>query len=556
VSLGRPPGPGRQQAGAQVEPPKTVSARGFKGLNLTDTRLNIDDDELAWQENALVLGRAVSAVPLYRGDPGKPLSSSLVKESFGCSLTYGENTSPHPVEILVFEDGSAWMRDRYLDGAVDRQIAGPGTFSASPLATAIAMWQDGPVLFQDEGVGYLSYNGSTLTLINGTKKGRALAVFEGHVWLKTGPRAFDWTAPNTYNDFTPANGAGTEKITDEAFEGEIEGFHSTVEQLWVFSATSIDAIGNVATNLGITTFATTNAVGTLGTKFRGSIGSYFRALVFFTGYSLHALLGVTPQKLSAKLDRLLHHLSPAVEAGPRVGVQKLQGKEVLVFLFQFQDARTQTVRSLLVCLDEGRAFLAGTPDLADGRVVDLLTLVVNGSPEVYGVDTNGRSYRIFARPGDAGQGTMTVSTKLFDMGTPLQGSQFYRVGVDLSADPPDVAAGGSVTLIPLTVTLVSERRAVVQPDQFVRFAPLVDAPLDHRFALYRTNADMAGQRIGVSVALPAKYPVTIEAIHFEAAASGEWEPTQPAIRRALFYNNSQIRAHFVNHAGDPVFWVN
>src|SRR2546425_11688073 len=134
--------------------PQTETARGGKGLNLSDTRLTIDDDELAWLENAMLVGRGLQSVPLYAGPTGVALhAGSLIKESYGCALTYGANTIPHPVTIAVFEDGSAWMRDHYLDGALDTQIAGAGTFSSSPSRTAITIWQDGPVLFQDDTAG-------------------------------------------------------------------------------------------------------------------------------------------------------------------------------------------------------------------------------------------------------------------------------------------------------------------------------------------------------------------------------------------------------------------
>jgi hypothetical protein len=181
---------------------------------------------------------------------------------------------------------------------------------------------------------------------------------------------------------------------------------------------------------------------------------------------------------------------------------------------------------------------------------------VQNAPEVYGVDTLGRSYRIFARPEDAGQGTLTLSTKLFDLGRPVEGSTAIRVGVDLSIDAPNVQGAVPATLVPLTVTLVSEQQALALPQQFVRFAPLHDSPLDQRFALYRHDAPMTGERLGVTVQIPAKYHTAVEAIHLEAAPTGAWRTVQPTIRRALFYNSTTERVHFVNAGGDPVFWVN
>ena len=140
--------------------------------------MSIDDDDLAWIENGMLVGRSVQAVPLYNGPAGTSLNNALVKVSGGFFLTYGANTAPHPVTIAVFEDGSAWMRDHDLDGAVDTQIVGPGKFSASPKKTRITIWRDGPILFMDETAGYCTWDGTAFTVVDAAKTGGVLAVFE------------------------------------------------------------------------------------------------------------------------------------------------------------------------------------------------------------------------------------------------------------------------------------------------------------------------------------------------------------------------------------------
>jgi hypothetical protein len=337
VALAGDPRQGRERPRGP-EPPKTQTQRAWKGLNVTDSRLTLDEDELYRCENGMPLGRGIAPTPIYNGPRGVPIhTGSLIKESLGASLTYGGHTVPHPVSLHVFEDGSAWMRDHYLDGALDSMVAPVGTFSASPLGTAITIWQDGPILFLDEQAGYLSWDGTTLTVIDAAKKGKALAVFSGYVFLLLAPRSFTFTAPNTFNDFAAIHGAGSFKITDDAFEGAVQRLISTVSQLWIIGVEAIDALGNIATSSGITTFAVTNAVTTVGSAFGDSVIGYFRSLIFATGYSIHSLLGVTPQKLSGKIDRLFPFLSPAIAFGPRPGVVKLNGLLVLAYLYRFSD---------------------------------------------------------------------------------------------------------------------------------------------------------------------------------------------------------------------------
>src|SRR5467141_883788 len=239
---------------------------------------------------------------------------------------------------------------------------------------------------------------------------------------------------------------------------------------------AIDALGNVATAGGVTTFSVTNAITTLGTGFSDSVIGFFRALTFFTGYSLHSLLGVTPQKLSASVDRLMAALSGAITAGPRPGVVTLNGQTVLALLATFTDPASGTARSEMLCFQEGKMWTARTPDLNGNRVLDMVTLYVGTTPEVYGIDAGGFLYRIFARPNDAGKGTGTLSTRLYDLGDPLAGHQGVRVGVDLSAPSP-------IAISPVTITLVSEKQSSTLQVQQVKFGAVIDALLGLRYAL-------------------------------------------------------------------------
>ena len=521
MALGRDPrGAGPARPGSRE--PETTTSRGWKALNLSDTRLGIDDDDLAWLENGMWLGRSIQSVPLYGGAAGASLNvGSTVKRSYGCLLTYGANTIPHPVAIVVFEDGSAFQRDLYQDGATDIEIGPPGTFSGAGFQTDIKIWRDGPVLFIDEQKGYIKWDGATRTTIDATKTGPNLAVFESHAWLQTAPRTLTYTAPNTFDDFVAGNGAGSFVITDEAFTGQIRGMLSTVEQLWLMSASAVDALGNVATAAGVTTFTVTNALTSLGTIYPTSLIGYFRALAFATSYSIHALLGVTPQKLSAKMDRLFPRLSPVITFGPKAGIQMLNGAVILVFLYSFTPPGASGGRSELLCFQEGRWFLATTPDRGGNQVLDLLTLTINNAPEVYGIDAGGFMYRIFARSGDVQIGTLTVASKLFDLGAPVGGHQTLRVGLDLSA--PSGTAQVSVTL-----TLTTEAQTVVLGPFTEKCFASFDSPLGFRYSLVRRDAPIAGQRVGWTVSLPCQSGVALEAAHLEVAPAGSWETVNAA----------------------------
>lgn len=517
MALSRDP---RQARGGQGPPtPQTAISQGWTGLNLSDDRLTVGDEELAWLENGMWLGRSIQTVPLFNGARGASLNpNSTIKESYGCNLTYGANTVPHPVGIFLFEDGSAWMRDFNNDVVVDTQIAAAGTFSASPNGSKITIWQDGPVLIIDDTAGYRKWSGTALTTIDATKKGHQLAVFEGHVWLLTAPRTITYTAPNTFDDFVAGDGAGSFKVTDDAFVGAVQGMLSTVEQLWIVGPAAIDALGNVATALGLTTFSITNALTTLGSTFPDSLIGYFRAVTFATGYSIHSLLGVTPQKLSGKIDRLFPFLSTAITFGPRAGVQMLNGALVLVFLYSFTPPGAGA-RTELLCFQEGRWFLATTPDLNANRVLDLITLTIHNSPEVYGIDAGGYVYRIFARSADAQKGTMTVSSRLFDFGAPQEGHQTIKIAADWSGP-------NGTGLVAVTLALTAEGQTVAVAGPSPTFLASVDSRMGLAYALMRREATILGQRIGWTITAPCSSGVALDSVQLEHAPTGPWETAQ------------------------------
>ena len=530
---------GRQErdgGGGGLAKPATITQRGWKGLNLIDTRLTIDDDEVAWLENAMPAGRALASVGIYNGARGAQLYNGTSKVAFSCQLTYGAFTVPHPVTIVVFEDGAAYMRDHFNDGATDVLIGAAGTFSTSPNRTFISIWRDGPVLFIDDTAGYSKWDGATFTVIDATKDGHLVAVFEGHAWLKTAARTITYTAPNTYDNFTAASGAGSFAITDDVFEGPITGLHSTVEQLWIFGQSAIDALGNVvSTTAGAvttTTFSVVNAVSTLGTAWAASIIGYYRSLTFFTGYSIHSLLGVTPQKLSTKLDRLFASLSTATLGttfGMSAGVQLLKGHLVLCFLVGFTTPAL-ALRSELLCFVEGKWFLATTPDLSGNSIRHIVTHQIQSSPaasttqELYGVDAGGYIYRIFARPailqpstaGDAVKGTWTISSKLADMSAPIEGHQALKIGFDFSA--PSATATASITL-----TLASEAVSRALAAVSVPFLTVQDSPLAMRYAIHRVDAPIIGQRLGWTLSGNCSDFVTLEAAHMQYGITDEWD---------------------------------
>jgi hypothetical protein len=387
----------------------------------------------------------------------------------------------------------------------------------------------------DPTKGYRKWNGTTLTLIDATKLGCALAVFQGRVWIAApNSRTLIFTAPATNNDFTSGNGAGSTVITDEAFPGIIVALASALEQLWVLGEGGIEAVSNVQASGTapsiVTTFSITNVVAGLGTSEPGSQVGYFRALTFMAPYGVYALSGVTPQKLSDKLDGLF----PGLTLGHAyVAVVVVQTLPVLMFLVQYTPtavpglptpgSNSLAVAPLLLCFTQGKWFTA-----SQGAPVAITSLLVDGVAQGWasrGTDV----YRLFGADLETPV-VYKVQSKLYDFGASTTRTQMMRFGFEYQAESiiaPDftidseagqeavdvVGMGNALTLINDggdTLTLVNDVFAVLT---FIVSTGMI---------LSRTRSNSYGRYLGFTLR-GEDPPYRAQAFQMQTALAAEWD---------------------------------
>ena len=517
--------------------PQTQTTRGWKGLNLTDSRLSIEDDELAWCENAMIVGKSIQTLPLYNTEPTRPYNGTPV-HVWGGMLTI--SGTPTPVALIFYADGAAYQRNLLTDA--DVLIAAAGTFGAAVGGAsnkAVALWRDSPVLILDPTAGYCSWDGATFAVIDATRTGDALAVFQSRAWLKTAARTVQYTAPNTNSDFAALNGAGSFVLTDEVFPGPIRSLHSSVEQLWIVGSEAVDALGNVATAAGVTTFSLTNAVKDTGASFVSAVVSWLRAVALLRANSAYALLGVTPQRISDKIDRLFRAgdtYTSLAGATPWSAIATINGRPVLCFLVSFPSGVLTSSTSAILCFSDGRWFIVapGTAPGVGGRVTAILSAPIRSQFagfDAYGlwaVSVGGYIYPVFQTAGmlgttltdptvftSGGRGTYKISSRLHDFGGPLNSHQTFKVGFDFMA-PSDVASHD----VTLSLTTEAETRALAAAT--VTMQAVADSPLSFRYGLHRPSAAIAGQRIGWTITGNCADRVTLEAAHIQHTEGREW----------------------------------
>jgi hypothetical protein len=441
---------------------QTLALTKFKGANLTDTRTSIDDAEFSFLENAIPIGSGnVKLVPgstLLASNEGTVVIAAGIKSLWGFSF----NTSGVSSGLLftVNNDGSMTQIDPQTGNTSVVAVAGTVTTSAR-----LTMSADNPLMIIDPTKGFFLYEGTNFKT-SATRVGTDIASFEGRTWIVTAPRTITFTAPNTVADFNPGPGGGSTTISDSAFPGTISRLLSALEQLWIVGPGAVDAISNVQTSAGITTFSLTNIVGGVGSTFASSVSTFFRTFLFLTPYGVYAIVGATPQKLSDKLDGLFPSLSLGSDAP--AAVTTVHNVFVWCVLVTYTDPVTGN-RPLLLCFSQGKWFFASA-----GTLTSIASVLIGGQPKLFGTDGT-HIFQIFADVTKAVN--YTIQTKLFDFGDATMMKEWLRLGLEINS------ASGSVT--PL-VTLENEIPSLSQ-----NFAPTSNADI-----VFVNNANIAITFVG------------------------------------------------------------
>lgn len=508
---------------AQEKPPRTYQFRTFdRGVNLTDARVDIDDRELAWCENAVPVGKGAIQIIPKRG-------ATLATIAAGVASVWGFNLNlagvSTPILVTINNDGSATQIIRATGAATE--ITAAGGLDADSDAV---IFRNSLILFVGKTVGYKSWNGTTFAVIDATKTGVALAVFEGRVWIVSpASRTVTFTAPNTSGNFTAGDGAGSFILTDEAFPGNITHLTSALEQLWILGTGAIEVVANVtATGVApsvVTTFSITNIVTGLGSNAPNSMIGYFRALAFHAPYGVYALSGVTPQKLSDKLDGMYPALT--LGSGP-AALAVVQSLPVLCFLVTYTQSLVpslptpasgvKTATKLVLCFTQGRWFFA-----SQGALTWITTLVASGTLEAWGTDGS----TVFQLFGDSTAAVAyKIQTRLFDFGLSTMYKSIISLGFEYQAAnvvTPTITVDNEVTSQTAALSFGNAIVFINNAGAQLAWVNNVSATItwsSQGMVLASVAVNMSGYYLGVTIAGTDK-PYRIQALQLTVVEEGE-----------------------------------
>jgi hypothetical protein len=327
------------------------------------------------------------------------------------------------------------------------------------------------------GPAYAAGPSSNLvSLLDVSKIGTTLAVFAGRVWIGHN-RTVQFTAPNTFNDFSISNSAGSFLMTDSNFVGPIYKLLTALDVMWIFGESAINQLSNVTVLVNTTTtvFSNINISSSIGTIFPQSVVSFLRQIEFATKYGVIQQVGVTPQRVSEKIDGTykLLDLSQPVTAG-LVVLNNILCYGLMATYLDPDNASAPRKIILLVSFD-GKWFI--------GSQGDSLQLVASveyaGTYRMFGCDTN-NLYELFVQPGYP---VHKLKTPFFDNGDVTAGKDMMRMMMVMNFEtttPINMTCVPQTALEPKAITNANRSNQIFftpGQGQFLDFEQVPNVPL-------------------------------------------------------------------------------
>lgn len=294
--------------------------------------------------------------------------------------------------------------------------------------------------------GYLSGTGGTgtysvntsqlvasaeaLTLTATAPAGTTIASFAGRIWSAQG-RTVNFTAPNTYTDYTAGDAGGSFIVTDETLRSSIERLMTANNFLYIVGSSSINVLSDVRVIAGTpatTIFSNANVTANIGSTFPYSLFSWYRLVMLATPYGFYVLSGSTPQKVSTPLDNLL----PSIDFTQPVtgGMFNVFGILGAAFLFTYKDpgtlpGSTPGSRPLIALYFDKKWSFASQ----GGGLTQITGAFVNGVPQLYGTDGQ-NIWQLFSNTTNTI--STTIQSALWPMKSSWENKHVLRAGIEVN----------------------------------------------------------------------------------------------------------------------------
>lgn len=268
---------------------------------------------------------------------------------------------------------------------------------------------------------------ATVEVLAGPTNITSMATYSGRLWCGF-KRTVNYSDVGSFSSFAGAGGSFT--ITDNTLYENITQLLSANSFLYIFGSSSVDILGNVAVNSGVTSFTRTNVTASIGSSFPFTVFPYYRAVLFADTVGFYALSGATPEKISDNLDRVYGAINfEDSVTGGQVAINRIL---CAAFMFTFTDSFVSNgaVRPILAIFFNKKWFFASQNSANPLTMLSPVNL--NGVPTLFAFDSANKLYQLFLNTSAAINSI--VQTKLYDGKNLLidKGTQKVGVGVSFS----------------------------------------------------------------------------------------------------------------------------
>lgn len=454
--------------------------REWSGMNTTASRQALVNNNGDWLENVIPLD-----VGNLTAVPNKQTVVSALGETINSMDTVTIGGTAYVVAATASGNVYAWVIGVWTKLTVKTGLATSGISFSS--------WQNSQLLIADPTNGYYNWPGSgSAVLINAALPGASIAVYAGRVWIVSG-RTVSYSAPNSYTDFTAANGGGSFVVTDEYLEGNVLRLIASQDWMFILGNGSVIALNNVQLLAGnITVFSLTNLNGMGGIKSYAGAAIFGRALVTANAHGVDAYYGLTQQKISSDMDGFFSNISLTAPISVFLGT--IYNQVCLHIICTYTPTNTVYIASVT----NSKWFLMNMGGMTLGTWISQ-----NASPQAY--VTDGPNIYSLATDSTTVAVTGKIITRFWDAEDATRFKQVTKFGMEGSF--------ASLTSASVTWTVDSELQSTS--------AYTAKIPQATGYSWMRQSVNSVGQYFGVTITFTA-INLTFESLMFQFKYGVPW----------------------------------
>jgi hypothetical protein len=184
-------------------------------------------------------------------------------------------------------------------------------------------------------------------------QGTAVETYQSRVWVANGSDVL-FTAPESYTDFSTANGGGSFTSNDSFLRVSYIQPRQTNGFLYLIADSSVNYIAGVTTSGSpvTTTFTNQNADPEVGTPYAGTVDVIGSNIIFANAFGAHVSYGGRVTKVSNELDGIYNTVPNFAGLQPSSAKTILFGKKVWMVLIPVIDLVTGLQVNKLFMWDE------------------------------------------------------------------------------------------------------------------------------------------------------------------------------------------------------------